>query len=228
MSVDLDFQVEGAEPQRFAVAPHLLFKLRVIDRGASGAEIESVALQCQIRIEPTRRSYHNGEKDRLFELFGKPADWGHTVRSMLWTHASVNVRRFTGETLVDLPVPCSYDFNVAATRYFAGLEEGEVPLCLLFSGSVFYQTADRGLQIAPISWERESAYRLPVRSWQAMMDGYYPNSVWVCLRRDMFEQIDQRKRRLAMATWEKSLESLLAANPASDRSDHQDEVGKAT
>ncbi|HEX5446582.1 MAG TPA: DUF6084 family protein [Pirellulales bacterium] len=215
MSVDLDFQVEGAEPHRFAVAPHLLFKLRLTDRGAAqgaaeAAAIESVSLQCQIRIEPTRRGYADGEKDRLFELFGKPADWGRTVKSMLWTHASVNVRAFRGETQVDLPVPCGYDFNVAATRYFAGLQEGEVPLCLLFSGSVFYQSPEHGLQIAPISWEREAVYRLPVRVWQDMIDEYYPNSVWVCLRRDVYEQIDQRKRRLALATWEQSLESLLA------------------
>lgn len=210
MSVDLDFQVVGAEPHRYAVSPHLLFRLRVSERGAAdGASIESIALQCQIRIEPTRRSYANGEKDRLWELFGKPADWGRTVKSMLWTHANVNVRGFRGETVVELPVPCSYDFNVAATRYFAGLEEGEVPLCFLFSGSVFYQSPDRGLQIAPISWEREAAYRLPVPVWQAMIDEYYPNSVWLCLPRDVFEQIDRRKRRLALATWEKSLESLL-------------------
>ena len=44
---------------------------------------------------------------------------------------------FTGSTELDLPVPLTYDMEIGATRYFAGLEDGEVPLLLLFSGTVF-------------------------------------------------------------------------------------------
>ena len=53
---DLDFRVEGAEPQRFAAAPHLLFKLRIAEAIAAGARptpIHAVALRCQVRIEPS-------------------------------------------------------------------------------------------------------------------------------------------------------------------------------
>ena len=55
---DLDFQVENAEPQRFAAAPLLRFGLRVAEAAAAGAAptpIHSVALRCQVRIEPARR-----------------------------------------------------------------------------------------------------------------------------------------------------------------------------
>ena len=93
---------------------------------------------------------------------------------MLWTHASVVVPPFTGTTVVDLPVPCSFDFNVAATKYFHALEDGEVPLCLLFSGTIFYSDDDGFLQVSQIPWEKEASFRLPVSVWKDMMELYYP------------------------------------------------------
>ena len=36
-----------------------------------------------------------------------------------------------------LPVPLTYDFEVATAKYFHGLEDGEIPLLLLFSGTIF-------------------------------------------------------------------------------------------
>ena len=118
------------------------------------------------------------------------------MRTTLWTHASIIVTPFQGSTLVALPVPCTFDFNVAATKYFAGLEEGEVPLLLLFSGTVFYKAADAGLQVAQISWEKEAKYRLPVSVWREMMDHYYPNTVFLALRRDLFRPPEGDQMRL--------------------------------
>src|SRR5262249_4260710 len=122
---ELSFQVEGAQPERFAAAPLLLFGLRVTEAAPAPTPIHSVALRCQVRIEPARRRYAPPEQERLLELCGTPQRWGQTVRSMLWTHVSVVVPAFTGSTTVDLPVPCSHDFSLAATRYFDALQEGE-------------------------------------------------------------------------------------------------------
>ena len=72
------------------------------------------------------------------DLFGEPERWGQTLKTFLWTHVSTIVPAFSGTTEVSLPVPCTFDFNVAATKYFAGLEEGEIPVCVQFSGTVFY------------------------------------------------------------------------------------------
>ena len=116
-----------------------------------------MVLRCQIQIEATKRHYGPGEESRLRDLFGERERWGQTLRAMLWTHASVVVPPFTGETIAELPVPCTYDFNVAATKYFYALEEGEIPLDFLFSGSVFYEAGEGGLQVAPISWSRRRA-----------------------------------------------------------------------
>jgi hypothetical protein len=110
---------------------------------------------------------------------------------------------------VDLPVPCSADFNVAAAKYFYALEGGEVPLCLLFSGTIFYAAADGALQVAQIPWEKETDFRLPVRVWQDMMNAYYPKTAWLYLRKDVFDRLYRYKTRRGLPTWEQALDSLL-------------------
>ncbi len=205
--VDLLFTVEGVEVERFAAAPTLLFKLHVADTG--GAAVQNVLLQCQIRIEATRRRYGAEERERLADLFGETHRWDDTLRGMLWTHATVQVPAFEGEGSVDLPVPCSFDFNVAATKYFYGLESGEVPLTLLFSGTVFYREADGFLQMAQIPWSKEAEFRLPVRLWQEMMDHYYPGSVWLRIDRALFEEIYRFKRGKGLTDWDQTLRALL-------------------
>ena len=130
----------------------------------------------RFRIEATRRTYAPEDRERLIELFGVTHRWKDTLQSMLWTHTNVQVPAFDGQRIVELPVPCSFDFNVAATKYFFGIEGGEVPLVFLFSGTVFYRDAGGFLQMDLISWSKEASYRLPVRIWQELMDFYYPNS----------------------------------------------------
>lgn len=206
---DLNFQVEGAEPFPFAVAPTLVFKLRITNTVVD-EQIHAVALRCQIQIEATHRHYSTQDQERLLELFGKPELWSRSLRSMLWTHTSVNVPSFKGSNMVDLPVPCTYDFNVATTKYFYALEDGEVPLSLLFSGTVFYVADDGALQVSQVPWDKEAAFRLPVRVWKEMMNRYYPNSVWLCLRKDVFDQLYQYKLHRGLLTWEQVLERLLS------------------
>jgi hypothetical protein len=217
---DLSFQVERAKVERFAAAPLLQFELRITQR-APAVPIHAIALRCQIRIEPARRRYEGQERERLLDLFDTPDRWSQTLRPMLWTHTSAIVGPFTASIVVDLPVPCTFDFNVAATKYFHALEEGEVALSLLFSGTVFHEVEEAGLQVAQIPWEKEASFRLPVAVWKEMMELYYPNSAWLCLRRDVFDRLSQYKSGHRFLTWEQALESLLppdrTASPASGK-----------
>jgi hypothetical protein len=144
-------------------------------------------------------------------LFGEPDRWSSTLRSMLWTHADLVIPAFTGSTIADLQIPCTFDFNVAATKYFHGVSDGEIPLILLFSGTLFYAGPEGALQVAPIPWDKEARYRLPVQVWREMMDTYYPNSAWLSLRRDVFERVYEYKVRQGIPTWEEALTSLLSA-----------------
>lgn len=213
---DLNFQVESAEPAPFAVAPTIVFKLGV-ENVPSDENIHSVALRCQVMIDVTRRHYSPRDQERLFELFGEPERWGQTLRAMLWIHVNVGVPGFVGRTVVDLPVPCTFDFNVAATKYFAGLEYGEIPLTFLFSGTVFYESTEGVLQVAQISWNKEASHRLSVAVWQGMMDLYYPNTAWLCLRRDVVERLYQHKVRHGLTSWEQALENMLAKSEESEK-----------
>ena len=205
---DLQVTVQGVEVVPFAAAPLLAFKLRVSNNSQQEL-IHAVTLRVQIQIEALRRQYTREEQEHLSELYGEPSRWGQTLRTMLWTHASVVVPRFTGSTAVDLHVPCTFDFNIAATKYFHGLDSGEIPLCLQFSGMVFYQ--GDVFQVAPISWDKETQYRLPVQVWKKLMDDYYPNSVLLALHRDTFAHLQQFKTREGIGTWDEAVERALAS-----------------
>jgi hypothetical protein len=207
---ELKFSVEGAESVPFAAAPAISLKLHVTNSQPDEI-IHTIALRAQIQIEATRRRYTDAEKTKLLDLFGEPDRWSRTLRSMLWTHSSVVIPSFKGGTIADLHIPCTFDFNVAATKYFRGITDGDIPLNLLFSGTIFYALPDGTLQVAPIPWNKEARFRLPVQVWRTMMDEYYPNCAWLAVHRDVFERLYEFKMRNGIPTVEETLERLLAA-----------------
>jgi Family of unknown function (DUF6084) len=207
---DLNFKVEGAQAVPYGASPLLAFNLRVTNAGPEPA-IHTVVLRAQIQIDVTRRHYAPEEQAKLQDLFGEPDRWAKTLRSLLWTHANVVVPGFAKETVVEMQVPCTFDFNVAATKYFHGLSDGDLPLNFLFSGTVFYADDNEHLQVAPISWEKEAKFKLPLKTWKDLIDQYYPNSAWLYLRRDVFDRLYQYKVRHGIPTWEQVIERVLAA-----------------
>jgi hypothetical protein len=209
---DLTFSLESAAAVEYAVVPTLGFKL-LIER-VGGGPVRSIAFNAQIRIAATRRSHDEATQVRLMELFGPAKQWSRSLTSLLWTNASMNVPPFTDSTLVDLPVTCTYDFEVTATKYLQALEDGEVPIEMLFSGTIFYAAPDGRLQIAHVPWDKEATFRLPIQVWKDMMDHYFPNSSWLRLRRDTFERLYAYKARNMLMSWEDTLDSLLPAEVA--------------
>ncbi|MGB9417999.1 MAG: DUF6084 family protein [Acidobacteriaceae bacterium] len=205
---ELSFKVEQASVVPFAASPTIAFRLHVKNVPAEQA-IHTIALNCQIQIEVTRRRYTPEEQQQMLDLFGEPDRWSQTLRSMLWTNVSAVLPGFCGSTQADLRVPCTFDFNVAATKYFAGLAAGDVPLNMLFSGTVFYADAEGLLQVAPISWDQEAKFRLPLQVWQEMMQAYYPNGAWLHVRRDVFDRLYRYKMQRGIPSWEQALESIL-------------------
>jgi hypothetical protein len=202
---ELSFSVVGAARVEHAAVPTLRFALRV----ESDSPVRSVLLDVQLQIAARRRGYDQAAHDRLFELFGPVKDWGATLRTFPWTRTTLVVPAFEERTVVDLDVPCSYDLEVAASRYLDALGDGEVPLELLFSGSVFYDF-DGQLQTTRLSWEKEAEYRLPVRVWKETMERYFRGTAWLRLRKDSFDRLSAFKSRNALATWDDALDALLA------------------
>jgi hypothetical protein len=210
---ELVFDCTGAQPDRYAVTPAMNFLLRISE--TSGESVEAIALRCQIRIEPARRKYTPAEAERLNDLFGETERWAETLRPVQFTQVAVMVPRFTGSTEIELPVPLSYDLEIGATRYFAGLDGGEVPLLLLFSGTLFAMSGGR-IQAGQVPWSKEAAYRLPVSLWREAVDAHFPNSAWIRMSRPVMDDLLRYKSRRALPTWDATIESLLAE--AADRS----------
>lgn len=208
--IELKFQIESSGAVPYSATPLLKLKARIACADPD-LEIHNILLQCQIQIEPARRRYVSDEQAKLGDLFGAPARWSQTLKPLLWTNSNIVVPRFQGETSAEIPLPCTFDFNVAATKYLYGLESGEVPLCVLFSGTVFHANAEGYLSVGKIPWSCEANYRLPIRVWKEMMEMYYPNANWLCLRRDLFDEIYRYKVDRGIPTWEQAIEQILAS-----------------
>jgi hypothetical protein len=187
---ELAFAVEGAAPLEHAAAPTLRFALRI--QSPDERPIKSILLDTQIQIAARRRPYDAAAHDRLFELFGPSANWGTSLRTLLWTRTTRVVPPFTGDTVVDLDVPCSYDLEVIASRYFDALADGDVPL-----------------EFTRLSWEQEAEYRLPVSVWKETLERHFRGTAWLRLGKDAFDRLSAYKSRHALASWDEAVDGLL-------------------
>jgi hypothetical protein len=210
---EFSFACIGVRADRYAAGPTLVFRLRVT--AADNARVHALALRCQIRIEPARRGYAPAEADGLADLFGERSRWGSTLQPVQFAQVSVMVPSFTGEIETDLVVPCTYDMEIAATRYLTALTDGEVPLLMLFSGTAF--TGDGGFQVEPVPWDRETAFRMPVTAWREMVEQHFPGCGWIRLPRDTMDALLAYRSRHALPSWEATVAALLeGADPPAD------------
>jgi Family of unknown function (DUF6084) len=212
---DLVFDCVGAASDPYAVGPTLKFRLRVSE--TTGERVHAISLRCQLRIEPQKRRYTDDEAAQLDGLFGDRSRWAETLRPLQFAEVATMVPSFRGSIEVDVPVPCTYDLEIAATSYFHALDEGEIPLVFLFSGTVFTR-GENGFSVAQVPWHKEASYRLPVTEWRAMMDRFFPNSGWLRLRQETLEALGAYKNSQALPTWEQTITSLLAEVSDHDRS----------
>lgn len=202
---DLTFRVTGARVDAYAASPEIRLRLAVTEQ--SGARIDAIALRVQIQLEVQRRRYLPQESALLTELFGEPARYAETLKPMLWMHATAMVLAFHGETEFDLALPCSYDFEVAANKYLASLRNGSIPINLLFSGTIFVDHPS-GVTAELVPWSCEARYSLPVEIWREAMDGFFPNSAWIRVNRELFDELRRFKIGTGLPTWDAALERL--------------------
>jgi hypothetical protein len=202
----LIFACTEAVAERYTAAPTLSFKLTITE--STGAAVHAIALRCQIRIEPQRRRYSAAEARRLNDLFGDTSRWADTVKPIQFAMVSTMVPGFSSLTEIDLPVPCTYDLEVASARYLQGLDDGTIPLVLLFSGTVFL-AQDEGFSVELIPWSCEAAYRMPVSVWRDLVDAHFPGSAWLRCSRETLDALSQYKATHALPTWDATLQALL-------------------
>jgi hypothetical protein len=196
----------AAEP--YALAPQLTARLRIEE--TTGQRIHAIALRCQVRIEPQRRRYDQAEQNGLRGLFGDRARWVDTLKPFLWMQCNTTVQGFIGRTEADLALPCTYDLDVIGTRYLHALDAGDVPLTLLFSGTVFTR-GTTGFGVEQIPWACEARYQLPVQIWRDMIASYFPNTGWLRVDSDVLDQLAEYRARHGLTSWDETMLKLLAA-----------------
>jgi hypothetical protein len=204
--IDLAFTVTGARVDRYAASPALLLRLAIAE--SSGARIDAIALRAQVQLEVQRRRYALEESELLVELFGERSRYADTLKPMLWTHVAHVVSSFRDSTEVDLAIPCSYDFEVAAHKYLASLRDGVIPLNLMFSGMVFVE-GPNGVAPEFVPWSCEARFALPVSTWRECVDAFFPNSAWIRIDRAVFDELRRFKIATGLPTWDVALARLI-------------------
>jgi len=204
---DLIFGCTGVTAERYAATPTLTFALTITER--SGVRIHAIALRCQIRIEPHRRRYSAAEAQRLHDLFGDPSRWAETVKPIQLATVTTMVPAFTAVTEANVEVPVTYDLEVTSARYLHGLDDGTIPLLLLFSGTVFVATGE-GFSVELVPWSAEASFRMPVSVWRELVDNHFPNSAWLRCSRETLDELSEFKAKRALPTWDATLQALLA------------------
>jgi hypothetical protein len=205
---ELQFRVGEVSAMHYAATPTLAAKLHITNREA-GEPIQSISLNCQAQLQPLGRTYSALEEAKLLDLFGERERWGQTMKPLHWMNIVLKVPPFTGERVIDVPLPCSLDFDVAANKYFYGLSAGSIAVTLMFSGTVFYNGTQGELQIAQIPWDREARFNLPVEAWRAAIDAHYPETAWLRLPSDVFDRLYRYKVARGIPAWANVIDGLL-------------------
>jgi hypothetical protein len=202
-----EFEILGATWVPDTSAPMIRFDLRAGE--PSGREVFTIALTAQINVDPALRSYDPETRERLVELFGEPDRWPATTHSFLWAHASCLVPSFVGETKFSLTVPCTYDLELAAARYFCGIRDGEIPLSFHFTGSILHRGPDGRVQVILVPWSCSSQWKMPISTWREMMDYFYPNGAWACLHSDTADALTKLKTERGLPSIDAAITMLL-------------------
>jgi hypothetical protein len=204
----LQLTIAGVQAVSHAASPTLSFTLRVDED--SGREVFMAGLSVQIQIEPAKRRYDGPTREKLTELFGDPHRWTVSAQRMLWTIQSVLLPAFRGSTSVEIPVLCNYDVELAATKYFHSVVDGEIPLSFHFNGSVYYSGEGGRLQVVQVPWDTVADFAMPISVWQEMIDSYYPYRGWVPVHRDTLDALQRLAARRGTPTLDGAISGLLA------------------
>ena len=221
---DLAFSCTGAAAEPYAATPTLALTLRITE--STGVRVHAIALRCQIRIEPQRRRYSAEEARRLHDLFGDVTRWAETVKPIQLAIVSTMVPAFAAETETTLALPCTYDLEVASARYLHGLDDGTIPLIMLFSGTVFVASGD-SFSVELVPWSAEASYRMPVSVWRDLVDIHFPGSAWLRCSRQTLDELSAFKARRALPTWDATLAALLAEAGAAEAGEAADPAAEA-
>jgi hypothetical protein len=202
-----EFAITGAAHLAYAAAPTMVFSGVVSEPG--GKPVQSIALSAQVMIDPARRGYDAQTRERLAELFGPPATWAPSTQGLSWARVSAQIPAFSESATFALELPCSYDLEVAAVKYFYALADGAVPLSFHFNGTVFFHGPDGRLQVVPVPWSASAQFQLPVATWRAMIAEHYPGGGWIRISDETLTRLNARRAGRGLPSFDACIEELL-------------------
>ncbi len=205
---ELAFRTIDAKVANDSAIPAIAIRLEITN-SAADETIQSILLRSQVQIEAPRRRYSKSEEAGLKDLFGNPEQWSRSLRPLLWANTTNVVGSFDRSTVVDVMIPCTIDFHAAVSGYFLALEDRTVPLTLLFSGTIFYQTSAHSLQAAPISWDNEAKCLFPIPLWKECLEAHYANTVWLPIRRDLYERLRELRAQQGWTSIDEVIERMI-------------------
>lgn len=202
-----EFAVTGAAHLPFAAAPTMRFDGAVAE--PEGVEVQSIALTAQVMIDPARRGYDPETRERLAELFGPPASWAPSTSGLAWARVAAAVPGFTGSAAFTMEVPCTYDLEVAAAKYFYAVHDGLVPLSFHFNGNVFYRDEQGRLMVVPVTWSSTAQYSMPIATWRAMIAEHYPGGGWIRVDDETLAALNERRGARGLSSFDACVRELL-------------------
>ncbi|EHK88026.1 DUF6084 family protein [Saccharomonospora azurea] len=200
----LSWAVTGVDVAPVEAVPALRLRLRV----SCDRPVRSLTLAVSVRIAAALRDYTAEERTRLRGVFGMPEQWAASVGELVWARPVLHVAGFTGHTDVDVPVPCGQDVELASVSYLSALSDGDVPLRLHFSGTVFHDSGG-GLAVTRLPWDSEVKYRLPLACWQEVRRTYFGRHRWLRVEEAVYERLHDYRVRHAYGSPQEAIEALL-------------------
>jgi hypothetical protein len=206
---EIEFAVEEATIALDAAIPTIAFRVRV--ETADDCDIRAMLLAAQIRLVGPRRGEAMAMRARLRAVCGDVPPWlsREAPQTLLWTNAVAAVPFFQRSAAIEFAAGCTYDFEVAAAKYFDALAGGHVPLEFLFSGTVLWADAAGTLDTSVLPYDRSASFELPLAVWRQTMERHYPGTAWLRLQRDVYDRLFAFKWSNAQPRWDDAIATLL-------------------
>ena len=190
---DLDFRVESAAPVPFAAVPLLAFRIAVTNAVRRRAD-----LQCRAALPDPDRSDSPPLQPKKTRSACSTCSASRNAGARLSATCSGSTSPPRSPPSPEAPrskyrCPAPSISMSRRPSIFTASKTARFRYASCSAAPYSTTAATAPPQVAPISWSKEARFRLPVETWRDMMETYYPNCAWLCLRRDVFERLYRYK-----------------------------------
>ena len=163
---------------------HRLWCSALGSRSVPVSPIYTIALRCQINVDPARRRYDADPASDCPSCSESPSGGARRPRASCGRASTCSSRASKARPTSTSRCPAATTSRSRPPDISRGLSDGAVPLSFHLSGSVFYKTSSGELRITQVPWDIDVRYELPLAVWTDMMEHHYPEEWLGALRRE--------------------------------------------